>query len=75
MRLFLLREIEIDRYPHDKAHGFVIRAEHNWMARRMAADQAGDEGPEFWLNVNKSSCKRLTKDGPIEVVLRDHLNG
>ena len=53
------------------AQGFVIRAESEEHARAMAAQGAGDEGAEVWLDDDLSYCHRLAHQGQACVVLRD----
>ena len=66
----------------DKAFGFVIRAENEEEARRMANDNGGDEcgpishsvyrtGGNPWLDADYSTCEPLTDEGDAEVVIRD----
>lgn len=59
----------------DCATGFVIRASGPMAARKLAAQAAGDEGSDVWLNANKSVCYRLYDEGPEQVVLRAFQNG
>lgn len=80
MTLFLLehrRDVDTGQ-PLDKTHAILLRADNEVHARMMAAtgsfsdddDPAvpvpvyGDEGPEFWLNSMKSSCRVITEEGP-----------
>lgn len=76
MKLFLLKLPESDEVRWDSAYGFVIAAESHHQARKIAAEHCGDEGPETWLNPNKSSCSILNPDKtPEGVVLRDFCAG
>lgn len=68
---------------YDRAFGFVIRAESEEAARKIAHEHAGDENRgEFlrakianttspWLDPKYSSCEELNADGEPEMVLRD----
>lgn len=56
---------------YDKAFGFVVRAETENEARRMAQEQSGDEGDTAWLSSEFSTCTELTADGEAAVVIRD----
>jgi hypothetical protein len=76
MKLFLLKLPESDKVRWDSAYGFVIAAESHHQARKIAAEHCGDEGPETWLNPNKSSCSILNPDKTFEgVILRDFCAG
>lgn len=86
-RLWLLRPIGIEDdgwpskgSPWDRAgywdcnHGFVIRADSEQQARRMAAGVPGDENrlsPSPWLMPEHSTAEVLTADGDIGMVMRD----
>lgn len=62
----------------DVANGFVIRAPNEMDARRLAAEQAGDERAEFWLNPNESTCVDILEqpyNGQPEVLLRSFRAG
>ena len=59
---------------YDKAFGFVVRAETEEEARRLANEKAGDENRyemRTWLDSTYSTCKPLTYEGTPEVVMRD----
>ena len=67
---------------YDKAMGFVIRAETEEQARKLATKQGGDEVDRFggynkearkdaWLNSQYSDCAELLTDGEEEVIIRD----
>lgn len=92
MKLWLLRPVEglakNDNPWHpwfDKAFGFVIRAETETDARKLANANAGDENEiplvqfvsgisdvkEPWLNSKYSTCVELTAEGTNEVVIKD----
>ncbi len=74
MKLWLLkRHANVPVY--DVADGFVVRATTAEEARRLATDQAGDEGASTWTDDRDSSCAELTADGPSKVVLRDFSAG
>jgi len=66
MKLWILRPTGYnDEHPdnwtpwYDKAFGFIISTVTEERARRIAAENAGDEGEDAWLNANTSSCKEL----------------
>ena len=60
---------------YDCSYGFVVRAENEADARKLAATSTGDEGPEFWLDVGKSFCKPVANDGQAGIILVDFLAG
>lgn len=90
MKLWLLRpreDLREDDNPwspwYDKCFGFVVRAETESDARKIANEFAGDENRgEFlsskisktknpWLDGNYSTCNELTADGDAEMVIED----
>jgi len=74
MKLWILRPGPDERAwnPwYDKAFGFVVRAESEEEARRMASEEHGDEGLEAWLSDGSSSCAPLLAEGAPEVVIVD----
>lgn len=78
MHLWLLRPCEglpKEESPwepwYDKAFGFVVRAETEDQARKMAAGKAGDERPRAWTNPLYSTCRPLMIDGEAGVILSD----
>lgn len=58
---------------YDKSFGFIVRAENEIEARRLANSESGDESENInvWLNEHHSSCTILTDTGPSEIVMRD----
>lgn len=68
---------------YDKSFGFVVRAESEDDARKLAHSKAGDENRgEFmgqsiartktpWLDPKYSTCVELSADGAAEVVMQD----
>lgn len=90
MKLYLIRpneDLPKDDNPwepwYDKAFGFVVRAETEQQARRMAQDNHGDENDvwgensvthciEPWLKDKYTSCVEITQDGPAEMIIRDY---
>ena len=58
---------------YDKAFGFVIRAESESEARRIAQNGSGtesDDGP-VWLSSEYSTCQELRPTGPAGCIIRD----
>jgi len=76
MRIWILRR-PAGMTKLDQADGFVVRAWSAHLARRIAADSAGDEGPAVWLDPKQSTCRNLTPAGRGwgGVVMRDFNNG
>ena len=60
---------------YDEAREFVVRAPSEPMARRYAAEQAGDEGRDAWLDPSRSTCELLTTKGEAGVIVRDFHEG
>jgi hypothetical protein len=85
MKLWLLEPVEnLNKNDnpwarwHDKAFGFVVRAETEVNARKIAASEAGDENNWVrkrkinpWIHVEYSTCIELLPDGPEEMILCD----
>jgi len=76
MKLWLLRPVNetLDSWMlwFNCMFGFVVRAEDELGARRLASSRAGDEGPESWLLPAHSTCVELRPDGPEGVVMEDY---
>ena len=60
---------------YDCAEGFVVQARSELEARGLAANEAGDEGHQFWLDYTKSSCIVLSTNGEAHVILRSFRAG
>jgi hypothetical protein len=72
LKLYLLKRIIHPRDPiWDCNDGFIIRAQTQTMARSIASDAAGDEGPATWLEADCSTCEELNVNGPSAIILRD----
>ena len=82
MKLWLLRPVENPQAAkgnpwepwYNKAFGFVVRAETEEEARKLADGEAGDENRDVcqpWLNAKYSSCVELKVKGEPGVVIRD----
>ena len=74
MRLFLIKS-RSDNCGYDCVQGFVVRASNSRNARKKAATKIGNEGPAFWLDTKKSSCRQIQEDGPTEIILEDYRAG
>jgi hypothetical protein len=55
----------------DCAHGFVVEAETEDEARRLASGGSGDEGAHAWLQSKYSHCIELLPSDKPGVILRD----
>ena len=56
----------------DRMFGFVLWAESESSARRLASEEAGDEGASAWLSPQNSSCVELLAACSEGVVMRDY---
>jgi hypothetical protein len=67
---------------YDKAFGFIIRAENEQEARKIANENGGDEvgevshnvyrtGGDPWLDANFSQCIEITNHGEKGVIIKD----
>lgn len=65
----------IDAGTYDCYHAFIVRAESRNKARKIASNNAGDEGEEVWLSPDLSVCEELTTKGAAEVIMSDYLHG
>lgn len=59
----------------DVANAFVIRAESEAKARKIASKYFGDEGANAWLDPEQSACTMLDTSGNAGVILRDYTAG
>lgn len=88
MKLWLLKPVEglKENNPwnpwYDKAFGFVVRAESEDVARKIANSSGGSEtgpirtkvyrtGGDPWLDKTLSTCEELLPDGKVGLVMRD----
>lgn len=71
MALFVLRRIDMDSPAYDAFNGFVIRCNNHTRARIVASEHAGDEGPDVWKDVTRSTCVVLSEVGKEVVVMAD----
>lgn len=72
MRLWL---IERGGDGYDQYFGFVVRAESEVGARRIAAARHADEGAAVWMDAKRSTCAELTAEGEAGVILADFSAG
>ena len=54
----------------DGAYGFIVIADCSSSARKLAAQQAGDEGSATWLSEIETSCVELPINEPEQRVFR-----
>lgn len=78
MKLWVLRPNKSLKYLdepwkpwHDKVYGFVVRAETEKEARKLASNLCGDEGEDAWLSDKFSTCEELTTAGNPRVIMID----
>ncbi len=72
--LFLLRpilETKVWDNPDGKVFGVVVRAQTKTDARQLAANNAGIEGPQAWMDSRFSVCLRLENKGAEGVLILD----
>lgn len=74
MKLYLITR-NSDGPKWDVCEGFVIRASSPSQARKIAAENHGDEGSKTWLNSDCSTLHELKLEGNEGVILRDYCNG
>jgi len=75
MKLYLIEPIDDNRVGFDCAHGFVVQAGSPKAARKIAAENSGDEGEGFWMDPDLSKVSGLRPVGKPSLILRDFLNG
>jgi hypothetical protein len=56
---------------YDTNFGFVIAAETEEQARNIAAQEAGRELADAWLNPERSVCQELIAPEEPQIILRD----
>ena len=71
MKLYLLEPIKEWEPWYDKCFGYVMRAETELDARRLAHYNHGDEGRDVWLDDTVTKCTELTQDGEQEIIISD----
>ena len=62
MKIFILGYVGFEMFTYDSNQGFVIIAEDEQEARKMAQNNICDEerfSRDFWLNNEFSTCKEL----------------
>jgi len=80
MKLWILRPVKHlpdDKGPwnpwYDKSFGFVVIADTEKLARKVAHDNAGDENDDYspWIDSKYSTCDELTPEYGKELVMKD----
>lgn len=56
---------------YDKCFGFIIRAKTKPEARKIASENAGDEGKNAWLDGKYSTCEELKIEGKADLIMKD----
>ena len=76
MALWLLKPKEnlVENYwdnPYDKQHGFVIRAQSETEARRIAQENAAQESfrESVWLDPTITECTQVQPEGNSALIL------
>lgn len=64
----------LDEVDYDETQGFVIRAESEAHARKLAYRHAWGWA-RVWLDPEKTSCRQIIAPGRAGVVLQANLNG
>lgn len=72
MNLYLLLPVRDWEPWYDKNFGFVVRADCEDTARRIASKEASDEGADVWLNSGLTTCEPINGVGEHCVVIRNH---
>lgn len=79
MKLWLLIPINGNEKPwipwYDKAFGFVVRADTEFAARKIASEFSGDEGKTAWLSESLSQCAELHSEGQEGLIIREFAAG
>lgn len=72
VRGYQTHDVESPFYSiYDCANGFVIEAETEQEARKIASDAHGDEGANAWLDPKWTYCNELKPDGEPGIWMRD----
>ena len=63
---------------YDRVFGFVVRAEDEGHARKLADEESGDEKDRYefprrfpWLDSKYSTCEELLAEGAVGIVMND----
>jgi hypothetical protein len=68
------RSKDDEEIGYDCAQEFVVRARNEEQARKLASEDPGDEGAEFWLDKKRSACLEILS-GPPCIIMRDYKAG
>lgn len=71
MRLWHLSRRDTSNPAYDVSNGFVVRAESEDAARKIASSSHGDEGAGVWLTRSGSTCELLTTKGGAGIIIHD----
>jgi len=71
MRLYILNNITSGP-SFEINHTIVVRAKSPERAHQLASSVAIDEGPQIWLDPEKSTCEWLESKGNEEVIITDN---
>jgi len=65
------RSRDADRLGWKENHAILVVAKNELEARELAANDAGEEGPQPWLSNNRSCCKEIgPADAPSRIMMR-----
>lgn len=73
MRLWLL--VRDDASGYDIATEAVVRALDEGQARWIASENCGDEGPNVWLDPQRTSCVQLAHEGEAGLIIQATKDG
>ena len=80
MNIYILRPSSVNTDPwspwYDKSFGFIVRAENEENARKIADENSGDENGEHgiehpWIDPQYSSCNILYSEGEECLIMED----
>jgi hypothetical protein len=60
---------------YDGMESCAVVAYDEGEARALASKAHGDEGPDVWLDVKRSSCKMIDMHSSSRVLIRDVMEG
>lgn len=61
MNLYILslNQSVLDDMPFGRIHNFIINADSEQIARKLASEYCDNDDKVLWLDKNKSNCKML----------------
>lgn len=73
MKLYHIKRL--DRVYYDEFDSFVVRAEDETAARKLAASKEDIDSKESWLDERLSDCTELTSEGDATIILGSYNAG